>query len=146
MNKSIKYETWKPEFGDSVITEGGFSGRVVNVGNGGTPYRLFNLNGNDMGNYALRELKPDPAAPLDSVNITDSGFEVWLKTTCFQKPTKEAYNLAKSVWLHFSKPTKVNIKEVLEVIKNCQRETATNYVGYIKEEKLVEELKALANK
>lgn len=26
------------------------------------------------------------------------GFNEWLKTVCFQKPTKEAYDLAKSAW------------------------------------------------
>lgn len=26
-------------------------------------------------------------------------FETWLKSTCFQSPTKEAYELAKEAWL-----------------------------------------------
>ena len=31
------------------------------------------------------------------------GFDEWLRTVCFKKPTQEAYDLAKSAWLESAK-------------------------------------------
>ena len=57
------------------------------------------------------EKPPAPPAPpsprgqskfADSVTVISKRhnemFEAWLRTTCFQKPTPEAYDLAKSAW------------------------------------------------
>ena len=37
--------------------------------------------------------------PEDQKVIEEARFEKWLRTSCFQKPTPEAYGLAKSAWV-----------------------------------------------
>ena len=42
-------------------------------------------------------------------------FEKWLRMTCFQKPTPEAYDLAKSAWLEaYKRAAEHNQKLILE--------------------------------
>jgi hypothetical protein len=45
---------------------------------------------------ALRKQSEDTAK--SECNGLLSDFDKWLKTTCFQKPTPEAYDLAKDAW------------------------------------------------
>ena len=33
----------------------------------------------------------------------EKDFESWLRSICFQKPTKEAYDLAKAAWIEAKK-------------------------------------------
>ena len=47
----------------------------------------------------MQDMKPKK--PVDI--IVNEDFEAWLRTICFQKPTKEAYDLAKCAW-EASKP------------------------------------------
>jgi len=43
-------------------------------------------------------------------------FEEWLKEVCFQKPTVEAYDLAKSAWLKVKKDEELTIlKDVMKI-------------------------------
>ncbi len=46
---------------------------------------------------------PSAACSESALNDLLCGFEEWLRSVCFQKPTTEAYDLAKSAWLEAAK-------------------------------------------
>ncbi len=39
------------------------------------------------------------------------GFEEWLRSVCFQKPTLEAYDLAKNAWIEAAKRNNIEYVE-----------------------------------
>jgi len=44
---------------------------------------------------------------------TTDDFENWLRSVCFQEPTKEAYDLAKSAWSKCDKQIEILKKELM---------------------------------
>ena len=54
----------------------------------------------------LEKLKEENGGYVDDDVINIKKFEKWLRTVCFQKPTPEAYDLAKDAWIEATKQIK----------------------------------------
>lgn len=68
-----------------------------------------------------------------------SGFEEWLRTVCFQKPTPEAYDLARDAWKEARKTNLEEIENLKDEIDTLKKKSVCVYCGHIQISEKVED-------